>query len=94
MNKSEYYQSAVGYGACAYSTLGTYNADNTVAPVPTSNIKGVYTVPAYTAPGYNTLTHGDKANSCGGYFKIGGAYGVGAGKCNQKYFNVTCGMRS
>jgi hypothetical protein len=80
-------------GCGNYAMLGMYNAGfrGIRPPVPTTNVSGYYVVPAYSAPGYQTLTHGPP--SCGPYFQIQKAYGYGAGSgsfCNQQYMGSIC----
>lgn len=75
-----------------YATLGTYNTNNGFRgirpPVPMTSVSGYYVVPAYSAPGYNTLTHG--RGTGGNYFQIQQAYGSGAQNCNTKYMGALC----
>jgi len=57
--------------------------------IPMTSTSGYYVVPAYGAPGYSTLTHGDsKCNSSGNYFQIGQAYGSGG--CSTSYMTSLC----
>lgn len=86
----------VGAG-CNYAQLGAYNLGfrGIRPPVPLTSVSGYYVVPAYSAPGYDTLTHGHAGCGCGSssggnYFSIGQAYGQGAGSCNQKYMGSIC----
>lgn len=81
-------------GNYLYSQLGNYNQAYTggcygiQSPTPVTT-SGYYVVPAYGAPGYSSLTHGN--NSCGsggGYFQIGQAYG--SGTCNTQYVSSMC----
>ena len=92
-------QSRGGYktaGCTQYATLGGYTGGSACSrgispPVPTTNVSGYYIVPSYSAPGYNTLQHGDQ-NSCRGsnYFNIYTAYGQNAGNCQTKYMGAIC----
>jgi hypothetical protein len=86
----------VGAG-CNYAQLGAYNLGfrGIRPPVPLTAVSGYYVVPAYSAPGYDTLTHGAAGCGCGSssggnYFNIGQAYGSGAGNCNTKYMGSIC----
>ena len=73
-----------------YATLGNYNKGYQMirAPVPSTSVSGYYIVPAYSAPGYSALTHGQSTG--GPYFRIGQAYGYGAGNCNTRYMGSMC----
>lgn len=76
-------------GCGNYSMLGSYSAGRGIRPpIPTTNVSGYYIVPSYSAPGYQTLTHGPP--SCGPYFTIGKAYGYGAGNCQTQYIGSMC----
>ena len=86
-------------GNSQYAMLGSYNGGQCMRgirpPVPTTNVSGIYIVPAYNAPGYDTLQHGSSDDGCGGtsssaYFTIGKAYGYGAGSCNTQYMGSMC----
>ena len=79
----------VGMGY-SYAQLGAYNKGfrGIRPPVPLTSVSGYYVVPAYSAPGYDTLTHG--SSSGGNYFTINQAYGSGAGSCNTKYMGSLC----
>ena len=97
-NSNYGYQQASA-GCSQYNTLGAYNGSQCMRgiqpPVPTTNVSGFYIVPAYSAPGYNTLQHGGGSDGCGGtsssaYFQIGQAYGYGAGNCNTQYMGSIC----
>jgi hypothetical protein len=91
----------VGAG-CNYAQLGAYNLGfrGIRPPVPLTSVSGYYVVPAYSAPGYDTLTHGPPGGGCcgsgsgGNYFNIGRAYGQSAGSgsgfCNTKYMGSIC----
>ena len=85
----------VGAG-CNYAQLGAYNLGfrGIRPPVPLTSVSGYYVVPAYSAPGYDTLTHGAAGCGCGSgsgnYFQIGQAYGQGANLCNTKYMGSIC----
>lgn len=77
----------------AYARLGAYVSGfrGIRPPVPVTTVAGYYVVPNYSAPGYDTLTHG--APTCGGggpYFSIGKAYGYGAANCNTQYVGSIC----
>ena len=92
---SEYSNQTVG-SACSFATLGSYNGapqkKGGMNPVPTQmnalQTSGVYIVPAYSAPGYDTLTRGGR--TCSGFLNIEDAYGKDAIKCNQKYMKKVC----
>jgi len=80
-----------------YAQLGAYNLGfrGIRPPVPLTSVSGYYVVPAYSAPGYDTLTHGGAIDGCGSssggnYFSIGRAYGQGAGNCSTKYMGSIC----
>lgn len=83
---------------CSYAQLGNYTGGfrGIRPPVPTTSVSGYYVVPAYSAPGYDTLTHGQAGCGCGmgagggPYFSIGRAYGYGAGNCNTQYMGSIC----
>jgi len=78
---------------CSYARLGAYNAsfNGIRPPIPMTTVSGYYVVPNYSAPGYDTLTHGS-AEGCGiGYFQIGKAYGYGANNCTTTYSASLCG---
>jgi len=91
MQYTEYNNSAVSSGGCNYASLARYNANKGVSgiPVPRTNVSGVYLVPTYGAPGYNTLTH-NSAPSCSGFFNINTAYGQNANNCNTQYVKSMC----
>lgn len=82
-------------GPCSgqYARLGAYAAGfrGIRPPVPLTTVAGYYVVPTYSAPGYDTLTHGsgDCDSGCK-YFKIDKAYGYGAGNCSTKYAGALC----
>lgn len=85
----------VNSNACdsQYARLGAYAAGfrGIRPPVPLSTVSGYYVVPNYAAPGYDTLQHGPSDGCCTGpYFKIGKAYGYGAGNCNTMYLASMC----
>lgn len=76
-----------------YATLGNYTGGfkgGIRPPVPTTSVTGYYIVPSYSAPGYQTLTHGPPSENGGPYFNIGKAYGYGAGNCNTQYMGSIC----
>jgi hypothetical protein len=77
--------------SCSYATLTHYNngSRGMSPPVPRTTTSGYYIVPAYGAPGYNTLMH-DAAPSCSGYFGIDAAYRSKGGNCNQQYVRKLC----
>ncbi len=80
-------------GGYNYAQLGAYNQGfrGIRPPVPLTSVSGYYVVPAYSAPGYDTLTHGSRGSGSGGnYFSIGKAYGQNAGACNTKYMGSIC----
>jgi hypothetical protein len=94
---SEYSNQTVG-SACSFATLATYNNANTnnssgmmnqvQAQRSQINTSGLYIVPDYAAPGYDTLTKG--GSSCSGFLNITDAYGIDADKCSQKYLKKIC----
>lgn len=82
-------------GPCGsqYARLGAYAAGfrGIRPPVPMTTVAGYYVVPTYSAPGYDTLTHGPPECGSGGpYFTIGKAYGYGAGNCDTQYTGAIC----
>ena len=91
-SSTEYSKPSSGGAGCSYNTLCNYHSHGTMAPMShkARTVTGSYVVPAYGAPGYATLTHGN-AGGCSGYFSIQGAYGKGAGQCNQAYVTSLCG---
>ena len=90
----EYSNATVG-SACNYASLAHYNkskagAMNVVPPqMNTLNTSGFYIVPAYDAPGYDTLTHG-VGGTCSGFLNITDAYGKNADKCSTQYLKKIC----
>lgn len=86
----------VGYGG-SYVQLGAYNSGvkGIHSPVPLTSaltsangVNGYYVVPAYSAPGYDTLTRAaNNSSGGGGYFRIGQAYGS---DCNTEYISSLC----
>lgn len=90
---SEYNNSITSGPSCAYARLGSYNKGHgagAMAPVPATTTSGVYVVPTYSAPGYNTLMHGKKVPGCFPYFGLQAAYGKGANNCKQSYTTKLC----
>ena len=83
-----------GGGCGPYATLGTYNTgggfNGIRPPVPVTSVSGYYVVPGYSAPGYQTLSHGTPSGCGGPYFNIGKAYGYGAANCNTQYMGSIC----
>jgi hypothetical protein len=75
-----------------YAQLGAYNLgfSGIRPPVPLTAVSGYYVVPSYTAPGYDTLTHGSSGDSAGNYFNINRAYGAGSNSCNTQYMGSLC----
>jgi hypothetical protein len=61
-------------------------------PVPMSltNNNGFYIVPAYTSPGYSTLTSEGRGEGGGNYFKLTTAYGKNSDTCQQQYLKLLC----
>lgn len=84
---------------CNYARLGAYNAGfkGIRPPVPMTTTSGYYVVPNYSAPGYDTLTHGGPrgpggcVESSNGYFQINKAYGYGSNNCRTTYSASLCG---
>ena len=82
---------------CNYSRVNAYTSSfgGIQPPVPMTTTTGYYVVPNYSAPGYDTLTHGASEGGCGeaanGYFQIGRAYGYGANNCSTTYSASLCG---
>ncbi len=95
-----YYGSGVGpnVGAgCNYAQLGSYSLgfQGIRPPVPLTSVSGYQVVPAYSAPGYDTLTHGSSAGGTGGckggsYFQIEQAYGESGNCAATKYLGSIC----
>lgn len=79
--------STVSAPSCAYATLNNYNMPSGIA-VPRATVTGKYIVPNFSAPSYNTLSHGSNVPSCGGYFSIEKAYK--SGQCSQSYIQSLC----
>lgn len=76
-----------------YSTLATYNAgafQGIKPPIPSTYASGQYIVPAYGAPGYAALQHGNGSVPYTGYFTIDSAYGQGASTCGTRYMTSSC----
>jgi hypothetical protein len=90
-NNNDYKNFSAGCG-CNYAKLGTYVSGyrGIRPPIPMTTVAGYYVVPTYSAPGYDTLTHGGGAQ-CGPYFSIGQAYGYGAENCSTQYMGSLCG---
>jgi hypothetical protein len=94
---SEYSNQTVG-SACSFAKLGNYNNANpnhgnglmnqVPAQMNTLHTSGLYIVPSYSAPGYDTLTRGGP--SCSGFLNIVDAYGAEAGTCSQQYMKRFC----
>ena len=93
--------SFVNGNSCDYTTLGNYNATSQgtmnqaraqAAPQvgPGGQQQGIYIVPNYGAPGYDTLTHGRKTPTCSGFFNITSAYGANANNCNTQFVQRLC----
>lgn len=95
-NAFKYYGGDVG--GCNYNRLGNYIGGyrGIRPPVPMTTVSGYYVVPSYSAPGYDTLTHGryrgldGGCNGGGPYFQIGQAYGYGAENCSTNYMGSLC----
>ena len=88
----EYNNNSVAGSSCSYANLSNYNngSQGTNPPVSASVISGVYVVPEYSSPGYNTLSHNSNGPSCSGYFNIQNAYGANANNCSTKYVQKLC----
>ena len=89
--------------SCNYTTLGHYNAVNAGTmeharassskgqPVgPAGQRQGVYVVPVWGAPGYDSLTHNNVGGNCSGHFNISQAYGANAASCNTSFVERLC----
>lgn len=89
--------------ACNYTTLGHYNAVNAGTMEharasasghrglgPGGERAGVYVVPVWGAPGYDTLTHGNQVATCSGHFTISQAYGANATNCHTRFVERLC----
>lgn len=92
----EYSNNTVG-PACAYATLSHYNNGGAPGLMASTRpavgqVNGVYIVPTFSAPGYNTLQHGHSGGggSCNGFFNIEKAYGQGANNCSTQYVKKLC----
>ena len=89
----------VNGNSCSYATLGHYNVTSAgtmnqaraqaTQLGPGGEQQGVYIVPNYHAPGYDTLQHGS-APTCGGFFNINSAYGANANNCNTQFVQRLC----
>lgn len=80
---------------CSYVDLSHYNngSKGMHPPIPKGTEGGVYVVPAYDSPGYDTLIHNKNDSSCCGspYTNIRSAYKTDdGGNCKQKYINMQC----
>lgn len=74
--------------SCSYNKLRTYNGCSSTMPkLKIGQTSGYYTTPNYSSIGYDALTHGSDGCSCGNYFDINKAYGVG---CKTTYTNRLC----
>jgi len=81
----DHVNSTVGSSPCSYATLSRYNNGASLGPALRGTTPtGIYIVPDYSAPGYDTLTHSAQP-TCGGYFDIGSAYQNGGGSCGTKF---------
>ena len=81
-------------GACNFATLSTYNQLGNPAMISNPSIPlttgvGYTVVPAYSAIGYDALTHGGHG-SCSGFFNITQAYGSNANNCQTQYIKRLC----
>ena len=88
-----YMNQSCGCGNSQYARLGAYAAGfrGIRPPVPMTTVAGYYVVPSYSAPGYDTLTHGPPdCNTGNAYFTIGKAYGYGAANCSTQYMGAIC----
>lgn len=86
---SEYNNNTVSGNGCSYATLGSYNGSYSMNTKPTPNqVSGVYVVPSWGAPGYDTLV--SSMPLCGGYNNIESAYGKDADNCSTKYVEKSC----
>jgi hypothetical protein len=86
----EYNNKTAGGSACTYSNLASYNANYAMGVPPMGKpMSGKYVVPTYSPISYDALT-GKGPSSCSGYFTIEGAYGKGAGSCQQTYTTSLC----
>lgn len=81
----EYYNTMVGANGCAYTNLGRYNYDRSMAPIPAQvPSQTMAVVPSYGAGfGYQTLQHGKTTPTCSTYFPIGDAYPNFPKNCTQ-----------
>ncbi len=86
------YNNNTGGAPCSYTTLCNYS-DSSFGPGKPRPVGGVYVVPTYSAPGYDTLNHNGQGG-CGSYFNINSAYGADAGQCNQAYTTSLCGCNA
>ena len=78
-----------------YMTLGNYNSWGTKSmntihpPIPNGTPSmAVMSIPVYSMPGYETLTHNGMVNGSG-YFSIGGAYANFPRSCDR-FANRSC----
>ena len=88
---SEYSNNSVSGLSCSYARLASYNKGSNNGPAITpGSVSGKYIVPAYGAPGYNTLT-AKGVPSCSGYYNINSAYGKNSGEgCSTQFVQKLC----
>lgn len=92
--QSEYNNSAVQGGACAYTNLSYYNngaQGMASAPAAAAAAKTLI-VPGYNASaGYNTLQGwGGPVPTCSGYGTLYSAYGSNSGGCSSQFVSKLC----
>ena len=79
--------------SAAYKTSGTYNQQNPFGingvPLPPGNTSGTMVVPHVGNITHESLV-APRGLANGGYFTSRGAYGPGAGHCEQKFFWSKC----
>ncbi len=79
--------------SAAYKTIGTYNQQNpfgiNAIPLPSGNTSLGMVVPLIGNITYDALV-APPGLANGGYFTKRGAYGPGAGRCEQQFAHTTC----
>jgi hypothetical protein len=74
----------------SYAMASSTNANSSVSsPNFSTSVSGYYVVPSYSAPGYDTLTHGQDVQHGGKYFQINRAYGSNNNSSNCAAFGNT-----
>jgi hypothetical protein len=90
--KSEYNNSSVQGGSCAYTNLSTYNngAQGMASAQAVSSASRTLVVPTFgSTPGYNTVS-ARGVPSCSGYTSLATAYNNNSGGCGSQYISRLC----